>query len=169
MDVSQWIADSLAKGSPLTYQLVDLAELNLPMLDEPVPAAFHDYRHEHTRKWSALVTGFDAFVFVFPQYNWGYPGVLKNALDFLYDEWGGKPASVVTYGMRGGARGAAQLIDVLHGLHMDVTRHHVEVVVTPAHLNVEGQLIDRDATLGPSRDAVRELDMELAQTLTGGR
>ena len=83
-------------------------------------------QHAHTREWSPRVAAIDGFLFVFPQYNWGYPAALKNALDFLYVEWRNKPASVFTYGTRGGGKGAQQLITVLHGLHMNVLEEHVE-------------------------------------------
>lgn len=72
------------------------------------------------------VAAIDGFLFVFPQYNRGYPAALKNALDFLYVEWRNKPASVFTYGTRGGGKGAQQLITVLHGLHMNVLEDHVD-------------------------------------------
>src|SRR5580693_917161 len=91
--IAEWFRDAAQRSSPLRYELVDLQDINLPFLDEPFMAALGRYEHEHTREWSGIVNSFDGFIFVFPQYNWGYPGVLKNALDFLYAEWGGKPAS----------------------------------------------------------------------------
>jgi NAD(P)H-dependent FMN reductase len=104
--IAEWVRDVAQEGSPLHYELLDLAEVDLPFLDEPLMGALGQYEHEHTRAWSRTVSSYGGFVFVFPQYNWGYPAVLKNALDFLYAEWGGKPASCVTYGTRGGNRGA---------------------------------------------------------------
>jgi len=76
------------------------------------------YALEHTRAWSGKVSEGDAFVFVSPQYNWGYPAPLKNALDHLHREWSGKPAMIVTYGSQGGGRCADQLRQVLQGLRM---------------------------------------------------
>lgn len=111
--IAEWFRDAAQRSSPLRYELVDLHDINLPFLDEPFMAALGRYEREHTREWSRIVSSFDGFIFVFPQYNWGYPGVLKNALDFLYAEWGGKPASLATYGTRGGNRGARQLGEVL--------------------------------------------------------
>ena len=71
-------------------------------------AALGQYEHEHTRAWSRTVSSFDGFIFVFPQYNWGYPAALKNALDFLFLEWRDKPVSFLTYGTRGGNMAASQ-------------------------------------------------------------
>jgi NAD(P)H-dependent FMN reductase len=88
------------------------------MDDEPgIPAGGH-YAFPHTKAWSAKVAEADGFVFVTPQYNWGYPAPLKNALDHLYQEWAGKPAVIVAYGSHGGNKCAAQLCQVLEGLHM---------------------------------------------------
>ena len=99
-------------------EIVDLKDWRLPMDDEPGVPAGHDYLFEHTRAWSRKISSGDAFVFVTPQYNWGYPAPLKNALDHLYREWSGKPAMIVTYGGHGGAKCADQLRQVLEGLKM---------------------------------------------------
>ena len=100
LGIARWVLQAAQAESPLRYELVDLAEVNLPFLDEPLKAALGQYQHEHTRDWSDLVSSYDGFLFVSPQYNWGYPAPLKNALDFLYSEWSGKAATCVTYGTR---------------------------------------------------------------------
>ncbi len=107
----------------------------------------------------------DGFLFVFPQYNWGYPGVLKNALDYLYDEWRGKPASLFTYGTRGGNKAAAQFVIVLNGLHMQVL-DHVEAVITDDDVDPGWQLIDPEATLAPTRPQLTAINAQLARALT---
>jgi NAD(P)H-dependent FMN reductase len=103
-------------------------------------------------------------VFVFPQYNWGYPGVLKNALDYLDDEWHGKPASFATYGTRGGSKAAAQFVMVLNGLHMRVL-DHVEAVIADDDVDAGGQLIDSGATLAPTLGQLAKLDAQLTEAL----
>lgn len=104
--------------------IVDIADFHLPLFDEPgIPQAITDparYAHQHTRAWSARIAALDAFVFVTPQYNWGIPAALKNAVDFLYHEWTGKPAMVVSYGGHGGGHAAAALRLVCTGLRMRV-------------------------------------------------
>jgi len=145
--IARWVRDALAEGSPLTYELVDLADVGLPMLDEPLMAALHTYAHPHTEAWSRVVDGYGGFVFVFPQYNWGYPAVLKNALDFLYDEWTDKPASMVSYGTRGGNRGIAQLASVLQGLDMRPLDGHLEVTVSHDDVDADWQLKDLGALM----------------------
>ena len=116
--IARWVRDVVQEHSSLRYELLDLAEVNLPLLDEPLMAALGQYQHEHTRAWSRTVSSFGGFVFVFPQYNWGYPAALKNALDHLYKEWNDKPLVIVTYGGHGGDKCAKQLRQVAEGLKM---------------------------------------------------
>jgi NAD(P)H-dependent FMN reductase len=116
--VAAWVAEVGRGSGPWMLELVDLRDWRLPMDDEPEMPQRGAYANGHTEAWSAKVAGADAFVFVTPQYNWGYPAALKNALDHLYAEWAGKPALIVTYGGRGGGLCAAQLRQVLDGLKM---------------------------------------------------
>ncbi|KAH0835185.1 hypothetical protein AYO21_10891 [Fonsecaea monophora] len=114
---------------PFELSLIDLADHPLPFFDEPgIPQRItnpQDYTHEHTRAWSRLITSYKAFVFVTPQYNWGYPANLKNAIDYLFNEWVGKPAMVVSYGGHGGTQCAGQLKQVLSGVRMKVVQKSV--------------------------------------------
>jgi NAD(P)H-dependent FMN reductase len=164
--IAEWVKRTAEEESPLHYELLDLALIDLPFLDEPLKAAQREYEHEHTRAWSRIVSGFDGFVFVFPQYNWGYPAPLKNALDFLYYEWHGRPATSVTYGTRGGNKGAQQFLGVLEGVHMRPLKDRLEIVITDEDVDEDWQLRDIDATLGPYRERVKLLDAQLVETLT---
>lgn len=161
--IAAWIAEQARQGSRLRYELLDLADLGLPLLDEPLKAALQQYRHEHTKRWSGTVSGFDGFLFVFPQYNWGYPAVLKNAVDYLYHEWHGKPAAMATYGTRGGAKAAAQFSGVVAGLHMREVPERLELIVTDADVDDEWQLVDVEATLSAYRERVRTVDALLTE------
>jgi NAD(P)H-dependent FMN reductase len=164
--IATWIRDELSKDSELHYELLDLAEIELPFLDETFMAALGKYEHEHTLRWSEIVQSFDGFVFVFPQYNWGYPAVLKNALDFLYDEWSDKPASFVTFGTRGGSRAAEQFATILMGLHMKSLDYHLEVVITEEDLDDNWQLSDIDATLRPYAEQTQTINAEMVSSLS---
>jgi NAD(P)H-dependent FMN reductase len=100
-------------------ELVDLAELALPALDEPAHPRFGKYEHEHTQRWSALVAASDAFVFITPEYNYGMPPALLNALDYLFHEWAYKAAAFVSYGgVSGGTRSVQMSKSVLTTLKM---------------------------------------------------
>jgi NAD(P)H-dependent FMN reductase len=116
--IAAWVAEVGREILPGEVELVDLKDWPLPMDDEPEVPARGVYANAHTRAWSAKIAEGAAYVLVSPQYNWGYPAPLKNALDHLYQEWTGKPAMIVTYGSHGGGRCAAQLRQVLEGLRM---------------------------------------------------
>ena len=113
-------------GSPLaSFHLVDLAAWNLPLFDEPnIPSQIHsrtEYSQAHTRAWSLEIQKYSAFILILPQYSWGYPTVIKNAINYLFHEWNGKPAMIVSYGGHGGVKAAGQLRQVLPGVRMNVT------------------------------------------------
>ncbi|KAL4785413.1 flavoprotein-like protein [Aspergillus varians] len=108
-----------------SFSIIDLADQNLPLYNEPaIPSHLPEtdptphYVHGHTRAWSTLIRQYDGFVFVTPQYNWSIPASLKNALDYLFYEWKGKPAGIVTYGGRGGGKAGDHLQSILKGLRM---------------------------------------------------
>jgi NAD(P)H-dependent FMN reductase len=163
--IAAWARDVIGRDSELSYELIDLATVNLPFLDEPLKAALHQYEQEHTRAWSELIQSYDGFLFVFPQYNWGYPGVLKNALDYLYTEWRDKPASFLTYGTRGGSKAAEQFLTVMQGLHLRILDTHIEAIITDDDVDADWQLKDVAATLHPTRPRLAAIDAELIEAL----
>ena len=109
------------------FEMLDLADYNLPLLDEPVPPSLGDYKHEHTKVWAQAVSRFDGFVFVTAEYNHSVPGVLKNALDFIYAEWNNKAAGFVSYGSAGGVRAVENLRLVAGELQMADVRAQVSL------------------------------------------
>jgi NAD(P)H-dependent FMN reductase len=123
--VAQWVQAIAAERADARFEIVDLADFNLPLLDEPTPAAFGRPQHAHTRAWSARIAGFDAFVFVAPEYNHGPSAALKNAIDFLYAEWNNKVAGFVTYGGSGGVRAAEQLRLIMAEMQVATVRAQV--------------------------------------------
>ncbi|QXJ19666.1 NAD(P)H-dependent oxidoreductase [Actinomadura graeca] len=116
--VADWVLKQAAQRDDAGFALVDLAEIGLPDLDEPMPPASGRYTREHTRSWAATVAGYDGFVFVTPEYNHSAPGTLKNALDRVYAEWNNKAAAFVSYGVDGGVRAVEALRPVLGALQI---------------------------------------------------
>ena len=105
--VAKWFHELATQHRQVETLLVDLAEFNLPIYDEPEHPIRQNYQHEHTKKWAASVNAADAYVFVTPEYNFGLPPSLLNALDYVYKEWNYKPAGIVSYGgVSGGIRAA---------------------------------------------------------------
>ena len=116
--VAQWVERAMSAhpavaAGAVELRIVDLAAAALPLLDEPVAAAFGHYQNRHTQAWAATVGECDGFVFVTPEYNHSIPAALKNAIDYLFAEWHHKPAGIVSYGLAGGVRAAEHLRTIL--------------------------------------------------------
>ena len=107
--VARWVSETAKKRRDAEFELVDIADYKLPLLDEPAPASMGEYKNAHTRAWAGKIGSFDAYVFVTPEYNHGTSGALKNAIDYLYREWNNKAVGFVSYGSAGGARAVEHL------------------------------------------------------------
>ena len=105
--IAHWFVELARVHGGFDVALVDLAEVNLPIYDEPLQPVTGEYAYEHTKRWSSIVNNADAFVFVMPEYNHSFNAALKNALDYLYREWRYKPIGLVGYG--GGANGTRSI------------------------------------------------------------
>jgi NAD(P)H-dependent FMN reductase len=117
--VADWFYRLAQAFDGFDVELVDLAEVNLPLLDEPHHPRLANYQHEHTKRWSSIVSRADAFVFVTPEYNFSTPPSLVNALDYLSREWAYKPAAFVSYGgISGGTRSVMMTKSILTTLRM---------------------------------------------------
>lgn len=112
--VARWFHDyAMANSHGFEVQMTDLAELNLPMFDEPQHPAAQQYEHAHTRNWSRIVSDSDAFVFVLPEYNFTAPPSFVNAVTYLLKEWQYKPAGLVSYGGISGGLRSSQMAKLL--------------------------------------------------------
>jgi NAD(P)H-dependent FMN reductase len=125
--VARWVLELAATRSDATFELVDIADYNLPLLDEPSPPAAGRYSQPHTKRWAEKIASFDGYVFVTPEYNHGIPGVLKNAIDYLYAEWNNKAAGFVGYGSTGAMRSVEQLRLVMGSLMVADVRAQVSL------------------------------------------
>ena len=145
MAVGRWFVDRATEHHAFDIDLVDLAELDLPFMDEPEHPRFSRYVHDHTKRWSARVKAADAFVFVTPEYNHGYNAPLKNAIDFLHHEWEYKPVGFVSYGgVAAGTRAVQQLKPVVAVLRMTPLSDAVYVPFVHQHLNQDRQFQPSD-------------------------
>jgi NAD(P)H-dependent FMN reductase len=153
-DVAAWVAAIGRETLAATFELVDLRDWPLPMDAEPGIPAHSQYQYPATKAWSAKISGADAFVFVTPQYNWGYPAPLKNAIDQLYAEWRDKPAAIVTYGGHGGGKCAAQLREVLTGLKMQLAPTMPALTLPHDQVRANPGSIDAPSAFSTSRDDV---------------
>lgn len=159
--VAEWVHARAAARDDVKTEVLDVAAFGLPVLDEPLPAAYGEYAHPHTRAWAAAIGACDAFVVVTPEYNRSIPGALKNAIDYLYTEWHDKAAAIVSYGMdAGGVRAAEHLRTVLGELQV------ADVRATVA-LSTFEEFTD-DGTFTPHGRRAGELDAVLDQVVRWG-
>jgi NAD(P)H-dependent FMN reductase len=133
--VADWFADRARAHGAFEVETIDLAEVDLPFLDEPRMPRLGGYAHDHTRRWSERVAGADAYVLVTPEYNHGTSPALLNAIDFLFAEWNYKPAGFVSYGgPSAGMRSVQSLKPVLTGVRMMPIPESVSIPFIGQHL-----------------------------------
>lgn len=138
--VAHW-AEQLARESGRFDEvgLVDLAEVGLPLLDEPHHPRADRYTHDHTRTWSALVAPHDAYLFVTPEYNLAPPPSLTNAIDFLHNEWRWKAAAMVSYGgVAGGVRSAQVVKQMLASMNCFTVHEAVMIPLIHERVDADG-------------------------------
>lgn len=158
--ISNWIFEYIQKNMQHDVEIIDLKKWNLPGDDEPYLPATGHYIQLHTQKWSKKIESGDLFIFVFPQYNWGYPAALKNAIDHLYHEWSEKPVLMVSYANRGGGKAANQLQQVAEGLHMHNLSDRLEISLKDMSFDSEGQLNQPIISLYPYEKKLNNLLFE---------
>jgi NAD(P)H-dependent FMN reductase len=160
LGIADWFVEEARAHGGFDVRVVDLAELALPLLDEPHHPRLGRYVHDHTHAWSAIIDSSDAIVMVTPEYNAGYPAALKNAIDYLSREWAHKPVGFVSYGgVSGGTRAVQQLKQVVTMLKMLPVVEAVTLPFVTQHIT--------DARLQPTeimRDAARVMLDELGRT-----
>ncbi len=160
MRIAEWVATRGREVTGLAFEPVDLRLLGLSEDGEPGIPAKDPYVNDATGRWSERVAAARAIIFVTPQYNWGYPAPLKNAIDHLYREWAGKPALIVSYGSHGGDKCARQLREVLGGLNMALTD------AMPGLRLSRERIVANDGVVEPEqdfRDQTAEVDAALRE------
>ena len=125
--VARWVHAIARERTDAEFELVDIADYDLPLLDEPVPPSLGQYTKPHTKAWSSKIASFDGYVFVTPEYNHAPGAALKNAIDYLYTEWNNKAAGLVGYGSAGGVRAVEQLRLILGELQVADVRAQVRL------------------------------------------
>lgn len=120
--ISRWLLSHLDRDNRFEVTVLDLAEINLPLMDERNHPRMRAYEHEHTKAWSRQIDALDAFIFLTAEYNHSIPAPLKNAIDYLAEEWSNKPVTIVSYGgISAGIRAAEHLQNVVVALNMKPT------------------------------------------------
>lgn len=156
--VARWVDEAArAHGGFDEVELVDLAEVALPFMNEPHHPRLAQYTHRHTRDWSAKVAEGDAFVFVMPEYNYGFNAELKNAIDFLHNEWKYKPVGLVSYGgVSAGTRAAQMIKQVVTTLKMTPLSEAVSIPFVNQFIDEE-VLVPNEIMIGSAKAMFDEL------------
>jgi NAD(P)H-dependent FMN reductase len=159
LPVAEWFASRARAHGGFEVEVADLKELALPFMDEPEHPRLRRYTHRHTKEWSATVDAADAFVFVMPEYNYGFTAPLKNAIDFLHQEWTYKPVGFVSYGgVAAGTRAVQMLKQVVTTLKMTPL---FEAVSIPFF----SQFIDEEGVLQPNEVMEQSAEAMLGELL----
>jgi NAD(P)H-dependent FMN reductase len=166
LPVARWFERTVEHHGQFEPVFADLAEIALPFLDEPNHPRLRKYTKPHTFAWSRLVESTDAVVFVTPEYNYSFPAPLKNAIDYLHQEWQYKPLGIVSYGgMSGGMRSSMALKPVVSQLKMVPIAETVAIPGIAQHIDEQGEFVPTDSA---ERAALAMLD-ELARWVTALR
>jgi NAD(P)H-dependent FMN reductase len=138
--LAEWITKLATENGQFDVKVLDLKAINLPFMDEKHHPRLKQYEHEHTKQWSSEIEGADAFIFVSPEYNYGFAAPLKNAIDYLFFEWQYKPVGFVTYGgISGGIRALQMIKQVVTALNMMPLVEAVNVPNFTKFINNENQ------------------------------
>ena len=156
--VVTFVADCAKEFAGIELEVLDLATINLPFLDEAKPPMMRDYAHAHTKAWSAKIDEADAFIMVTPEYNHSYSPVLKNAIDYLFQEWNYKPVSFVSYGsLAGGSRAVEHLRAVAAELKMYDLREQIMLPNYWENLDQEGKFQFSDRHKDNLKEIIKNL------------
>lgn len=156
--VADWFMESIAGQDFFEVELLDLKEIDLPMMNEPNHPKLQDYKHSHTRAWSKIIDEADAFVIVTCEYNYGFPAPLKNALDYLSLEWNYKPVGFVSYGGIGGGMRAVELLKpVLTTLKMVPLFEAVNIPFFTDYINEDGEFMGTERHARAADKMIKEL------------
>ncbi|MFN8343847.1 MAG: NAD(P)H-dependent oxidoreductase [Spirosomataceae bacterium] len=172
ISIARWITEVARQSEKFNVELVDLAVINLPFLDEPNHPRLQQYQHEHTKKWSALIDEADAFILVLGEYNHGFPAPLKNALDYLFKEWMYKPVAFVSYGgISAGLRSLQLLKPVVSALHMLPITESVSIPFFSKFINDEETFVPEENVVKSAQSVLGHLERycEASKVLRGNK
>lgn len=142
LPVAEWFSRRARESGRFDVEVLDLAEIRLPMFDEPHHPRLGRYVHDHTLRWSAAISRGDAYVFVVPEYNYGFNAATKNAIDYLHAEWQGKPVGFVSYGgIAAGTRAVQMLKQVVTTLSMVPVFESVNIPFVHEILAPDGSIV----------------------------
>jgi len=156
--IAEWVANLAEETGDFNVEVVDLGEVNLPMMNEPHHPMQRKYVHEHTKSWSSLIDSADAFIFITAEYDYNYPAPLRNALEYLYYEWAYKAAGIVSYGgVSAGTRASNNLKADLSTFRIVPLAEGISFPFYSTNINEAGEFKPGDASYKAAETMLREL------------
>lgn len=156
--VGNWFSEKVRQHGAFDVEVLDLKKIDLPLLDEPNHPKFQNYTREHTKEWSKKINEADAFVFVIPEYNYGMPPAMLNAIDYVFKEWNYKPAALVSYGgISGGLRSAQMCKLVMTTVKLVPLTEGISLPFFEKNINEEGVFVGNDLIENSYKIMVSEL------------
>ena len=177
--VAHWVLGIAQQRAEAESELVDIADYQLPLLDEPASPMFGKHTKPHTMAWADKIASIDAYVFVTPEYNHSTSGALKNAIDYLYGEWNNKAAGFVSYGGAGGVRAVEHLRLILSELMVATVRaqvtlslltdfeHFTTFTPDPRHEPETHTMLDQLVAWGEALKTLRDRERNVPSAMAG--
>ncbi|RYZ98945.1 MAG: NADPH-dependent oxidoreductase [Sphingobacteriaceae bacterium] len=156
--IAGWVKEIAEKTGNFEAEVLDLGEVNLPLMNEAAHPITKQYEHEHTKKWSAKIEEADAFIFVTAEYDYSYPAPLKNALEYLVHEWGYKAAGIVSYSL-----GAFAGVRAVQSLRADLITLRVVGLAEAVNIPLLNQFVNEDGVFTPNESLNNSSALMLAQ------
>lgn len=159
LPIAEWVRRTAEADGRYDVDFADLAEIGLPFMDEPNHPRLRQYTRPHTIEWSRRVDATDAFLFLFPEYNYSFGPVIKNAIDYLNAEWSRKPVGFVNWGGNsGGTRAQTAMRPVVSALGMVATKGGVEI-------NFPVRQVGEDGEFTPNEQQATVLQLQLDELI----
>lgn len=157
--IANWIAEAAKQYGEFETEVLDLGEINLPVMNEAVHPIMKQYEHEYTKQWSAKIEEADAFIFVTAEYDYSYPASLKNALEYLVHEWAYKPSGLVSYsiGPFAGVRAVMSLKTDLLSLKNIALAEAVNIPSYNQFINEDGEFVPSELLVNSANVMFKQL------------
>lgn len=159
------VVKPIATESGIDIEIVDIADLGLPIFNEPGMPKNGHYEFDYTKNWSAIANRAAGYIVVVPEYNFSYSAALKNAIDYLYQEWAGKPMAFVGYGWGGGRNAIAHMRVVATGIKAQPLESDIPLVLSHDNLDETGQIKDPATLLASYDEQIKSMVAEFAKLL----
>jgi NAD(P)H-dependent FMN reductase len=156
--IANWVAGVVKQNPQIDAELLDLAEINLPFMNEPNHPRLKQYHYSHTKNWSRIIEPADAFIIVLAEYNFGFPAPIKNAIDYLFNEWMHKAVAFVSYGgVSGGLRSTQMLKQVVTAVHMMPIVESFSIPFFAKHIDDKGLFVADEAIAKSAEGMIKSL------------